>query len=549
MPRMLRRLALALLVGGLFAVPEPSSAQTTDAVAISPAAGTASAVVYSLEGGAGKVSAVQTGRRRLVRSEIAPASFSDFKILADGTHLLADFADRGVGTTDDRGTVEFQLAPAGERPGISSASAAGYDDADQLERLLFADENQRILAIYDRPFETVVWSNRLDQPAAPLEVVQSIALPGQRVAAALNWPALQVTAIDIYDLSADDSKRPSVRFANDQHSGAPDNLVTDSALDELRDLFALDGDRLLATTSEALLVVSLADQTIEQRLTLNDRAEFAGAFNAARKLPSGRIAVATVEPGVWTQSHPNHRVYWLDNDLSSVIARTSALQSAPWRIEPVGGHGGSGTADFRPDLSFLPTSTPAGLELVARPTVRPDPTPLQTPTTAEFELRNPTPRPIYLGSAALRANPDGCEASDGWRNLVERTRLVLAGASSTTVRGSFELPEDVSSGGWCARVRVDGREGAPRELDPPREFTVGAESIDGGSAGRKVDPIDLGLRHGGDAGSGSNGSDDPRPTKADGGGRCGCGAASPPGVPTTGLLAIGLLLVVLRRQY
>jgi len=514
-------LASLLVVGTLIAVPTAGLAQSSDAVAILPTAGTDSAVVYRLTGSAGKLSAERAGSRTLASEELAPASFTDFKVLDGGGNLLADGVDRGVLTTDESGAVDFQLADAGGRPGIASASVAGYDAQNRPDRLLFADEQQRRIEIYDQQFETVVWGNEISEPAGAIEMVSAVALPGARVAVGMNWPTLQVTGIDLYDLESGDSTAPEVRFANREHPGAPTSLITDADLTDLRDVFGLGGDRLLVVTTDALFVVSLSEKSIEKRLTLSDHSDFAGAFQSARKLPSGRVAVATVEPGVWTSSHPNHRVYWLDETLSTVAARTPALDAAPWRVEPAVGHAGSGTSGFAPDLSFLPAAAADDLELGGAPTVRPSPTQLQTATTVSTTVRNPTGRPLFLASAAIHAHPDGCEASNGWRTLVERTRLALPGGSEKTMSGVFQLPDDAALGTWCAQLRVEDRESNRRRLEPTVSFEVrpaGDNASDG--TGRRVEPVDLGLRYAGDAGPA--GGDDSEIRRADGGGGCGC---------------------------
>jgi len=538
---------LALLVIGLAALfPGESLAQTTDSVAVLPTGPADGADVYSLRTGTDKVSVERTDRFQLVRPALSPSTFSDLKILDGPRNLLADFGDRGVATTDSAGAVDFQLAPSGSRPGITSASIAGYNEADRPVRILAGDENNRTVAVYDRLFDSQLWSNTLDEPAAPIRIAQTIALPGRRVAVGVNWPALQLTAVDVYDLSAEDSRKPAVRFANREHTGAPGELVTDSDLDELRDLFALDRDQLLATTTDALLVVSLADESVETRLTLDDRDPFAGAFHAARQLSSGRIAAATVEPGVWTRSHPNHRVYWLDESISTIVARTPALEAAPRRVEPAGGHGGSGTSGFRPGNSFLPTASLGDLRVVAGPTVTPEPLRVRTTGNVRVDLRNPGRRPFLATSAAIRAHPEDCEATDGGRTLVERTRLVIEGESRRSISGTFELPADAATGTWCARLTLEDGRGNRRQLDPAAEFEVGSTPGDADAGtGRTVDPTDLGLRRPGATDTGGLGS---RPTPNAGENGCGCRATGGERSFGGALFALGLAAIELFRR-
>lgn len=541
---------VSVFLGAMLSCSAGALALTDDSVALLPVAGTDSALVYSLQGSDDKPEVIEEDRHRLIASELGPASFTDFKILPKNRHLLADFSDRGVAATDDEGALLFSLDSPGQRPGVASASVAGYGELDRPNRILFSSNNDQRISIYDARADETVWSRALVEPPESAEIVQAIALPDRRIAVALNWPALQTSGIDLIDLDSEGVPEILVRFANREHDGAPENLVVDEDIDEINDLFATSSDELLVTTSETLMTVSLADREVTRRLSLSDRPEFAGAFISARGLPSGRIAAATVEPGVWTRPHPNHHLFWLDSTLSEIVADVSDLDRAPWRVEPAKGHGGSGTAGFEPDRTYLPSGSLEDLGLSSGLEILPDPIQTGTVGTVRATLRNSTARPVFLAAATIEAKPDRCEMPGEWKNLVERADPVVGDGAEIQLEGPVQFQSDAPTGTWCVGLRAEDRAGNRTFVGERRTFElIDAQADASGGGGRRIRPVDLGLRYasdaaGADAGTEIETRDDPK-----NGGGCGCSTGSPrPFGPVALLLALGGLGLARRRS-
>jgi len=546
--------ALDVAVLGLFAAliaaPRGAVSASEDAVAVLPAAGTDSVDIYSLTGTPNNLQAEHTGQRRLVADSLGPSSFTDLKLLPGGGHLVADFDDRGFATTDADGRLDFALAGRGDRPGVESVSVVGYDDTTSPVRFLYTDDGEQRIAIHDARAEADLWSHRLTSPTVPAELIQVIALPDRRVALAMNWPTLQASGVDVLDLSADRAGEPEVRFANKSHQGAPESTTIVEGMTDLRDVFGLDDDRVLITGARQLFVVSISEHELLARVSLTDRPNLAGEFVAARGLPSGHVAAATVEPGLWTRPHDNHRVVWFDENLESLVARTDPLSRAPWRVEPAGGHGASGTRGLEPDSSFVPTAGLDDLSVQGAIEIRPVPARQGGTGTTRVGLANRSSRPVHLARAAITAAPGSCGDADDGETFAETADLVLSPSESKTVTGAFALDPDAETGPWCLRLQLESREGETRTETRDGAFSVVAEGGDTGrGTGREVESIDLGLRTG-DIGLGDDGGSGPLPDLPTDQGGCNCTSPSG-GTPPAGgfgLLAWGLLGALLARR-
>ena len=542
--------AAALLLLLAVVLPASGSAQSDEAAAILPVAGTDSATIYSLRASGDKRSVERTGQRRLVAPDLAPSSFTDLKFLAGGLQLLTDFDDRGFATTDPDGTLGFAFGPPGGRPGVASASVAGYDSTDRPIRLLVAENSRQRIAIYDTRVDEFIWSRQLTEPPVPAELVQAIALPGHRVAVGMHWPSEQASAVDIFDLSADpESDEARTRYATKDLPGGPLEVVPETDFTQLRDIFGLDAETLLLTTRTKLLILSLKEEEITAEFALDDQPDLAGEFVSARRLPSGKIAAATAEPGLWTRPHANHRLFWLDAGLTEVLGQTPPLDQAPWRVEPARGHGGSGTDGFSPDLSFVPTGGLDFMRVGGVIEIRPDPVRSGSTSTISAQIANTSGLPIFLARTTIRARRGRCGETDGGegRRLVEQTNLMVQSGGSLEVGGPFQVEPDTPAGAWCADVVFEGEDGSTATGDQKRNFQVlGPDSDAGGGTGNRVDPIDLDLR-GGDAGPLDTEDGFPGQTDPGGGGGCGCRTGSAPPASTLGWLATGLLLLAGRR--
>jgi hypothetical protein len=524
-------------------LPNPSAAAPDDAVAVLPAAGAEHAAVYSLTGSPDNLQAERIGQRRLVAGELAPSAFTDLKILANDQQLLTDFDDRGVATTEPEGTLDFSLAGSGDKPGVGTASVVGYDDQGQPVQFLYGDDDRQRIAIYDRRAESDVWENTITTPSVRARVVQVIGLPESRIAAAIEWPSIGLSAIDIFDLSAEGSDKFVVRLASSSHEDAPQPTAPVSALQNIRDIFGLADGRLLVTTRDDLLVISLTNRQVDSRFRITDHDGLAGDFIAARALPSGQVAAATVQPGLWTQPHENHRLLWLDENLEEVLAQRGLLERAPWRVEAADGHGGSGTMGLQPGLDFVPSASLDDLQLATPVDLRPTPVRRGGASNASTRLSNPTSRPIHLKRAALLASPDRCEAETRRETLVEQVGLGIPPGGNIGLQGTFRLGEDAPTGEWCAWLELESPDDSNRPLPDSLAFEVIAPNADAGvGTGNVAEPIDLELRTADAGGLVDSGSGPGQDVKLDPSGNCNC-ASTPTRPPVSGLIW-GLLLTI-----
>lgn len=481
-------------------LPRTAAALEDSDILLLPIAGVDRAPIYSLTNIGGQQVGRRSGRVPIVSGPAAPAAFGDLKKLVGGNHLLADFDARGAAITAADGEPIFSLDEPGALDDVASASAAGYAPDGRLTRILLAENSTQRIAIYDRGLGQYLWTRQLVLPPVRADIVQAIALPDHRIALAANWPTLGLSAIDVFRLDEESAAFQRIRFANKSHSDEPRNFVVLPDIEQVRDVFGLSDGRLLVTTAQKLLILSTSemDGKIEASFSLGDSDELAGEWISARQLPSGQIAAATVEPGLWTQPHPNHRVVWLSSDLGDVEAVSPALERAPWRVEAALGHGGSGTLGFEPTLEFLPTGTIDDLQAPGRIELEPVPVRLGSPGSLGITLTAASQHPIVVPSVTVRAAPGSCEALEdgsGARTLAEWTDVIVGVGRPRPLDGSYRLEDDQPVGEWCARVHVQGRGSDSRTIGAGTRFrVVGGQNDAGGSGGSGVDPVDLELR-------------------------------------------------------
>src|SRR5690554_1156699 len=344
-PPRLRIIALILCAGALLfpTLRFPAQAQADDALLGLPTGPTRDAQVLGLVEANGVTSPVDLGEHRLLESAIGAAPMRDLKILPDGRNLISDVDGRGVLITDALGQAQFSLDAPGARLLISSASVSAYAAPGEIARLLITDSNRSQAFVMDprNPGAPLSWIRGFALPGARADFVDAIALPGQRSALAINWSSLGVSGIDIYQTRSGSPMTPIRRIAGATHPNQPEETVLLAKVAQLRDIMGLPNRNLLVTTQTTLFEMDLEDD-IKWKITLGQAgANMQGEFAAATLLPSGRIALATVQPGVWTAPHVNHRVYWLSpsalersKSKSSPAARRLTLPLAAWKRAP-----------------------------------------------------------------------------------------------------------------------------------------------------------------------------------------------------------------------
>jgi hypothetical protein len=535
-------------------------------VAVLPAAGTGEVRLFEAESSPNtppsKARVRQTGTRQLLPEGFGPSTFTDLEITGRRSHLVAGVGGRGAAWIAPSGdgsmlSAPFVLSPGRERNGIGAASVVATRPGGRPGRIVFAESSRRRLTIYDVRLESPLWSYRLTSPTTRSEIVQVVAAPEHRLVYAANWPDESLSAVDVLDLEGRTPSVPTIRFANaPSNAPEPTRTVIDERLSELRDVSGLSDGRLLVTTSDWLLVLDPSSGSVVHAFELAAHPDLTGGvFVSARPLPSGNIVAATAEPGLWNRPAPNHRVYWLDADLSTILARTPPLSQAPWRVEPSEAYGGSGTLGFAPDDDFLPRGDLDGIQMPSGLQIDPAPLRIGTRGRLTATLLQTDRFPVVLSRLQLAARRGRCRndpESEATRWL-ERRDVVLRSRVSRSIRTSVALPTSIQRGEWCVGLR--GRRADDTSwtaIGSQRTVRIVASGADTGPGEeRTIDPIDIGVRYYGDttadvspSNDGSNAPSGREPVLDPPTG-CGCGTSRlrsnrPPSMPWPWWVCVGI---------
>lgn len=545
----------------------PMDARADDDVLVLPTGPTRHAQILGLTEANSQPVSVDLGQYQLLNAAIGAAPIRDLKILPGGQSLLSDVDGRGVLIADSLGQAEFSLDAPGARLRITSASVSAYAAPGEVARLLITDSNRSQAFVIDPrdPDERISWVRGFSLPGARADFVDAIALPGQRSAIAINWTTLGVSAIDIYKTQSGNPQSEIRRLAGAVHPNQPEDMEIIPEIEHLRAIMGLANGNLLVTTQYALFEMDLEGK-IKWKITLGqdavdlngDALNLRGEFSDSTILPSGRIAVSTLQPGVWTSPHINHRVYWLspsalENSEIEVIARSEALGFAPFRIEARDGHGASGSFGFRPGLGSENSGPLGDLKLsselrldqadyVDREIIR-----------ASADVQNTGASTVSLSSVIVLANSGACGAqTETSIPLVEVVAVEIPAGETFSVRSHRAVDAAFTPGRWCARMHAQNGLGERVELGTAVGFDIREPAGDSGST---VDIEDL------DFWPGSPDGDDPDtdpppadfPTLDDAAG-CGCassqGAAKPNSLPAGAFafLMVGALGWMRRRM-
>ncbi|MFW5967347.1 MAG: hypothetical protein ACOCV2_07505 [Persicimonas sp.] len=473
----------------------------------------------------------------------------DLKVLPDSGHLLSDVSGRGVVRTDADGASKFVLDEGADYGRVDSSSVLAYAAPGIPARILVGATGPAEATVVDTSRDESVWNERYTYEGTPPAFLRVIALPPDRAAIAATWPDFQLAAIDVYEVEAGYPQEKLRRLANLDHDAdeAGADIVEIEALDELRDIKGLTGGNLLVTTRTSLFELE-PDGEVVWRVDIGDSDDVEGEFATALTLSSGDVAVATFEPGVWTNQHRHHRVHWLsmealEEERLEVIASTPALEAAPAGLDRATGHGGSGSADFEPGLSS-DGGDPDQLSLDEAISLNTGEVERRDDLWSKATIAYDGDDPLWLRRVAIEARPGSCADGAGDEDdeevvtLAEEFALSLQTGQTYEVIGERTVDADFSLGAWCASVRAS--------LDGDDSFTIGegldfevVAPADGGSADRH----DLDYRQPGDGadGDGTNWSD-----RSDDSGCATSGARAPGGLGTFLLLVAAW--ACLRRQ-
>lgn len=525
-------------------LPNSAAAQNEDAVAILSNGGVETARLYDLDATQTLLRVVDRGERRIVDAALGPVVVRDLKILPDESHLLADVEGRGFTITEDDGAFSYAFAPAFELPRVTSATVTAYATAAQPARVLITDSNRSLAQVVDPSTDEVGWQRSFSIPGARASFAQAVALPESRIAIAINWPGVMLSGIDIFSARGGAPDQQVRRLASSDDPSNPPQTVVVPDLAEIRDVMGLADGNLLVTMPFALAEID-QDGQIVWSVDITSSLDINGEFASARLLPSGRVAVATFQPGVWTTPHPNHRVHWLalaDLEAGTLepLATTPTLGAAPARVEPLAGHGGSGTFGYQPQL--VPPSSGDLDALTLDPDLSLDAASysLGDPLRATARLANTSDDAVFVPRTLIVATPGACGSTAQTEVvLFDVTDIEVAAGESYGIGSSTDLDARFFEGRWCMEVLLEGVDEVARP-GTPVEFDVMA----GGSDGSSVTVRDLGY-WGGDAADagGSDGGqplDDPEP---------GCACSAPGGAVDASWIGLVILLLLggLRR--
>ncbi len=536
-------LATSLLASLLIA--SPALAQSDDEVLLLLHGGIQGPVRLDLD--PDDASVFERGQLTLVDT---PDLINDIVSLPDGSILLAGPSTTRVSLSpSSREALDTLYTSTTTFSQLSTATGAAFGSGGGLARVFFGDARLSTITLLDLTTNQSVWATSLGIPGSGAELVRLVALPDSRLAVATNWPSVGVQGVDVLPTpGATDSSR--IRFANAEHEGQPTDTTILPDLGTARDLAALDADTLLVTTRTSLVALSVSSRSVLWRVDVGDDSigtPLTGELASARPLNSGRVAVATFEPGVWTQPHPSHRVHWLSVGSGSptLVASSSALQRAPRRLAASASTGGTGTLGFTAGQVSGEPGELTDLDLVTGITVEPGTLRPGDTLAARVSLRNPSDLTISYGAIQIRATPGRTclDASDDDLVLAQLESDTVAPGSIITVQGQLEVDASFADGSWCAYVMLVDLDQTTTRLATEANFTV-----DGAPARAPVEDLDF-SRFDPDAGTpdaGDAGPDDLLVIERSEG--CGCRSTRAPSPSTLTLIVVLALLGICPRR-
>lgn len=382
---------------------------------------------------------------------------SDIKILPDGSHLLANVSGRGFAISDKNGNYRYEFDKQKRVPSIRTASVANYFSPGEPSTIAVADSASQFAFLKDLSSDQIIWVQNLREENTPGDIVEILVQPENKITLAINYPSLNLSFIETFIVSQ--PPQASFRLANRAHATQPENTVLLPELKNIREVMVLANGSYLITSALHLMNVSKIGEPI-WKISIGDLPKLGGEFSSARMLPTGLIAISTYQPGAWTQPHTYHRVHWFDPNTQLIVASSDVFSSAPIRVEPLGGHGGTGSFGFEAGLNDIGKGDAKKIELTQL-NVSPTKIAVGDRIAHSFSLKNNDLFLVGLKSAKLWANPESCQALQALQALAEG-RVLLNQATNLTINptGIFRLAKEsiisstFKSGNWCINVEL-----------------------------------------------------------------------------------------------
>ena len=441
---------------------------------------------------------VDQGQVRLF--EGSPQTIEDVRVLPDGRLLLTGINKKRVLVVNpDDLTQQLVYDPQNTFAQLETAAVVTYGAFGAPTRVLIADSQPSLLSIYDVEQRAIVRREGLFLPNAKAFFAQAILLPEGRLAVATNWRSAQVSGIDLIDLTPGPERPARVRLANVAHEGQPAQTLIAPALSDLRDLMGLDAQTLLVATRHSVLAVTRQGQLL---WTL-ELSSLGGEVASARVTPSGRLVVATFEPGQWTSPHVNHRVHWFawptaPEEAPTWLASSGPLERAPKRVEPWSSTGGTGTLNYRAGLQDLEAGQLSELTLQTPLTLSADTLGAQDAISASVTWLNPSPRAVAAWRAAIVATRgERCDdPQQPLQVLAQQEALLFEPGQTRALTATLRAQAPLSPGRWCVQAALRADQGPWLTFAPELALTV---LDDQGQSKPRLPSRDLNLRQPGQA--------------------------------------------------
>ena len=485
MPECLQNWIALLLVTLLQVGPSELFAQSSDAVAVLSFGGVTTVELFDLD--ETDAAPRSLGTKTIADDTIGALEVSDIKILSNGSQLIATTGSLGAIVTSRDGELVAQFPPSDRFEQIASASVATYVAVGEPSQLLVTDAGTSLLYIKERNTNRLLWTESLLLSRTRASFVQAVVLPENRAAAATNWKNLGISGIDVFEVELGGDW---LRYASQAHVEHPRNTIIVPELSELRDLMGLAAGGFLVTTRFALFEMD-EEGTVVWSIDITDYEEVQGEFAAARMLPSGNVVAATYQPGEWLQTHPNHRLHWFRPRGEDLIASSDALNRAPRRVEPIDGHGGTGTDGFEAGLSQLSEGDPNAITLTGPITFGGEEFRRGEELKPLATIQNEDDGPVALRQLDILASFGRCdEITSTDRILVSREAIALSPGGGTTIEGAVLVNEGFAYGPWCAWLEIEGLSGEKIQVGEPSVFEV-VENTPSNGGPVTVTPLDV----------------------------------------------------------
>ncbi len=396
---------------------------------------------------------------------------SDVRVLPDGGALVGQASGEGAVIYGPERDVRFVLDPAARYRQVDSVAVTAYLAGGEPARIAIADSFGSVVTVRDLGTDQVVWFQNMALVAGFAQIPDVIALPNNQIVIAANYEPVGIRTLDLFDFGNGIVDRR--QYANFEHVEAPpETTVVEALSPSLRSVFAGPaGDELIVGTQYTVFSMAL-DGTVNWEVDVSAMPSIGGEVADAKILPSGLVAFATFEPGLWTQTSANHRIHWYDPVQDAIVASTAPLLRAPVGLEVAEGHGGTGTLGYVAGFDELPGSIDD--LMVTSFQLGGSEFELGSIVSTEAVIFNLGTMTVEVASLVVSSAPGTCAEPTGEPVTFaeEADGFGLFPSSSFRLTGEIAIAQAFELGPWCARLLVTDVLGVQHEMAEPLEFSI-----------------------------------------------------------------------------